>query len=374
MESGQKSRIQADFTIGADGPHSFARGVIGSALEGDPRPLYSQDVIFEADLEKYVAGRKGALLYNATPSGVLTFQPLNGVTRWRCQIFKPDASLLSNEETIARIREAVGSDDEIPISITSTGIWQPTPGCVDRIVKGRIFLAGDSAHVSVPTGGMGNNIGFAGIRNLAWKLAFVIQGHSSRDILGTYQTEHRPVALQRVATGVQTTDYMAKIFFAYYGGQDPSEGVRETHQYADYDGVLLGFELKSPLVAENDTPPPAVENETRDFVPAIRSGRRAPHVWIDRAAGTSVLDWFGLEYVLLVGAGADSSRWRQAVAGVRESTGFPVCVHEMPIDGVAPYGADELVLVRPDGIIADHWRDSDPETRLNDRLPIKVRA
>ena len=374
LQTGEETTVRADFTIGADGPHSFTRKVIGSVLQSAPRPYYSQDVIFQADLSKQVEGRKGGLLYNATPSGPLTFQPLNGVTRWRCQIFKPDPELYSEAETIARIREAIGDDEEIPISILSTGLWQPTPGCTDHLSKGRVFLAGDAGHVSLPTGGMGNNIGFFGIRNLSWKMAFVLKGHAPIDILQTYETEHRPFTLQRIATGVQTTNGMTKIFEAFYAGEDVSEGVRETLQYADHDGVLLGFELKSALIAENAEPPPAVANPVKDFVPAVRAGRRAPHVWIDEANGASVLDWFGLEYVLLAGASVDTGRWRDAVDALANGAGFPIRLRQMPAGGVAPYAPDGLALVRPDGIIADCWRDADAaegeaESRLKATLP-----
>ena len=82
--------------------------------------------------------------------------------------------------------------------------------------------------MTVPTGGMGNNVGFAGIRNLAWKMAYVLKGYSPAQILETYHQEHRPLALDRIAVGVQTTQYMGVMFSAYYKGEDVSEGVALT--------------------------------------------------------------------------------------------------------------------------------------------------
>ena len=374
LESGTEETVRAAYTLGTDGPHSFVRDAIGSVLDASPLPTFAQDVIFEADLSEYVRDRKGALLYNATPSGMLVFQPLNGITRWRCQITKQDAELFSEAETIDRIRQAVGAGDEVPISITSTGMWRPTPGCVDHLSRGRVFLAGDAAHISVPTGGMGNNIGFAGIRNLAWKLAYVLKGIAPSEILDTYHIEHRPCALQRVATGVHTTQCMVRIFQAFYGGQDTSQAVHDTRLYADYDGVLLGFELESALIAENSEPPPAVENPTSDFVPAVRAGRRAPHVWVDEQQGLSVLDWFGDEYVLLAGSAVAAGRWREAVRRVADG-GFPVGWRQFPAPEAAPYDPEGLVLVRPDGIIAAFWgdadvADADVEARLRKQLPV----
>ncbi len=375
LASGERSAVRADCLLGADGPHSFVRQAIGSALEAAPLNNYSQDVIFEADLSEHVAGRKGALLYAATPRGVLVFQPLNGITRWRCQIFKADGEPLPEAETIGRIREAIDGGD-VPLRITSTGIWRPTPGCVDRLSRGRVFLAGDAAHVAVPTGGMGNNIGFAGIRNLAWKMAYVLKGLAPPWILDTYHAEHRPLALERIAAGVETTAFMRKIFAAHYAGRDPSEGVRETRQYGDYDGVLLGFELKSPLIAGNAKPPPTVANPTMDFVPAVRAGRRAPHAWISKRQRQSVLDWFGTQYVLIGGAAVAAQRWRGAVGRVADGAGFPLRWERLPMTEATPYRPGGLALIRPDGIIADCWddadiRDEDVEARLRRQLPVQ---
>lgn len=355
LEKDVEARVQAQYVLGTDGPHSFAREAIGSRMQANPRAQYSQDVIFAADLSEFVGGRKGGLLYCLTPSGVLVFQPLNGVTRWRCQIFKPDPDLLSDEETIARIREAVGDAHEVPIAITSKGMWQPTPGCVDRLHSKRVFLAGDAAHISLPTGGMGNNIGFAGIRNLAWKMAFVLKGWAAPDILDTYQVEHRPLALERIGVGVKTTECMASFIAAYYSGGDIEPGVKLTRQYGDHDGVLLGFELKSPLIAENRTPPLWAHNPTIDFVPCIRAGRRAPHIWVDEARNQSVLDWFGTQYVLVVGSHVSGARWKGAVSEI--SVDFPMELRKFEQAGHDIYDANGLALVRPDGIIADCWQD-----------------
>ena len=376
LESGEESTVHAQYTLGTDGPHSFVREAIGSTLEAAPLATFAQDVIFEADLAAYVGDRKGGLLYNATPNGMLVFQPLNGITRWRCQIPNVNNEALPEEEVISRIREAVGTDDPVPIRIVSTGMWQPTPGCVDTLSQRRVFLAGDAAHISVPTGGMGNNIGFAGIRNLAWKIAYVLKGTSPPGILETYQVEQKPIALERVATGVKTTQSMAGIFFAFYAGQDTSDAVHATRLYADYDGVLLGFELESSLVAKNAEPPPAVENPTSDFVAAVRAGRRAPHAWVDEGQGRSVLDWFGLDYVLVGGAAAQADRWRDAVRRVADDTGFPVRWEQLPSSDAAPYLPSGLALVRPDGIIADCWNDEDADAsdagaRLCRMLPLR---
>jgi hypothetical protein len=66
--------------------------------------------------------------------------------------------------------------------------------CVDHFSQGRVFLAGDSAHIHSPAGGQGMNTGLQDAYNLAWKLAFVLQGKSSAKLLNTYNEERLPFA------------------------------------------------------------------------------------------------------------------------------------------------------------------------------------
>ncbi len=374
--TGERQSVSAQYVIGADGPGSDSRDAIGTHLEADPRPMHLQDVIFHADLDAYVGERKGSLLYTTTPLGVVIFQPLDGRRRWRCQVVVGDEHLISEETVGTRIRAALGTEDDVELEIVSMRMWQPTPGCVTKFSHGRIFLAGDAAHVSVPTGGMGNNVGFAGARNLAWKLAYVVRGLAPASILDTYEVEHRPIALERIAYGVSTTDHMAEMMGGHMRGEDIDDHIAATHQYADYDHVLLGFEMSSGLIAAEADSPPHFDDPRAEFVPLVRSGRRAPHVWVDANAGESVLDWYGSSYVLLVGSQCSRAAWEAAAAALPPG-GVPLDVRQLPADVPAgPYEADAVVLVRPDGIIAWQRRHADgpPDTsELAARLPSHAR-
>jgi len=367
--TGACASATALYTIGADGPGSGTRAVIGARLEDEPLPGYMQDVIFHADLEPHVGERKGGLLYTQPPEGVLIFQPLDGRRRWRCQVAVREEHLLSEEAILRRIRASLGTSEEIELDIRSMRMWKPTPGCATRFSEGRIFLAGDAAHVSVPTGGLGNNSGFAGIRNLAWKLAWVIRGLAKPSILDTYEIEHRPVALERIRYGVATTGHMRRMMIGHRQGNDIVEHIEATHCYADYDHVLRGFELSSSLIAANDEPAPDAEATAAGFTPLVRSGRRAPHAWLDRDESESVLDWFGSGYVLLLGPRCDAAAWEAAVADQRPA-GLPVMVRQLPgATSIKPYRQDSVVLVRPDGAIAQCGSDAGGPPDLSDFLP-----
>ena len=142
--------------------------------------------------------------------------------------------------------------------------WQLQPGRAGCIGKNRIFLAGDAAHVFIPTGGLGNNAGFVGIRNLAWKIAFVLRGAAPASLLETYDIEHQPVAERRLAAARRNAQLSGSIFRALRAGGDMQAVARNCRQYGDYDGLIDGYELTSDLCARDDAPAPVVDNPVCD--------------------------------------------------------------------------------------------------------------
>ena len=72
--------------------------------------------------------------------------------------------------------------------------WKAEADVAERFRDGRVFLAGDAAHVMPPNGGFGGNTGVQDAQNLAWKLAMVLDGEAGPDLLSTYEQERRPVA------------------------------------------------------------------------------------------------------------------------------------------------------------------------------------
>ncbi|MCY3590879.1 MAG: FAD-dependent monooxygenase [Acidobacteria bacterium] len=355
-QTGRATPISAEFAIGADGLRSSTRAAIGTTLEADFMDVFFQDVIFEADFSKHTSDRQGGLLFIAHPMGNAVFQPLDGVRRWRCQIGGFDRTRQMTAEFAEDwIRSALGADDPAPIEVRTMTEWQFQPGRAGRLGKGRIFLAGDAAHVFIPTGGLGNNTGFVGIRNLAWKIAFVLRGASPASLLETYDTEHQPVAEQRVAAGRRNAQLSGGIFRAFHDGGDTEAAARNCRQYGEYEGLIYGYELTSELCARDDEPEPEVENPVCDYVPVVRSGRRAPNLWLDGSWTRSVLDWNGLGYTAVLGARVDSKPWR-AAAGALAASGFPIRTEVLPeVEAASPYDNAEVVLMRPDGIVADHW-------------------
>ena len=142
--------------------------------------------------------------------------------------------------------------------------------------------------------------------------------------------------------------------------------------WGNYDGLILGFEHRSPLCLPENPPDPPEDDPIRDFVPTVRCGRRAPHIWLDSAHKRSTLDWFNTHYVVVLGSGAGEASWMEAVSKVAGS-GFPIRTERLPESDAAPYAQDEIVLVRPDGIVAAHWLPDAgaPSRLLNGILPLR---
>ena len=167
-----------------------------------------------------------------------------------------------------------------------------------------------------------------------------------------------PAAQKRIAHGVSITEGMRGLIFAIIAGEDVADGAHATRFYADYDNIILGHEYASDLVMAESTEPPVGDSEISDFIPCVRSGRRAPHVWLNTEKTLSVCDWFGTTHVLLAGVGVTHQPWQNAVDQFAHD--YPLVYRAMPQhDPQGIYADDELVLVRPDGVIADHWRAGD---------------
>jgi hypothetical protein len=224
--------------------------------------------------------------------------------------------------------------------------WQAMADVADRFQEGRIFLAGDAAHVMPPYGGYGGNTGIHDGENLAWKLAAVLQGRAGPELLATYDAERRPVA--RFIAEQAYTRYVGRAApYLAPGGMEPIVGDLE---------IDLGTRLCSRAILAEDPADDSVHVDPRESHGA--PGTRMPHLWLERdGERISTLDLTGDGFVLL--AGPDADAWAQAADGA-ELAVIRVGGQGGPRDpdGAFPeaYGitAAGAVLVRPDGYIA--WR------------------
>lgn len=193
-----ESQVRARYVVGADGAGSFVRGALGFELEGTPNLARFVNIHFMADLERYIAHRPGPLywIFGTRPGAMIAYDVQKNfvfMTPYFRNAERP--SDFDAERCASMVREAVG-DPELRLEVGGATTWVMSSQVARSYGKGRVYLVGDAAHRFPPTGGLGMNTGIADACNLAWKLARVIRGVSSPDLLLSYEQERRPVALR----------------------------------------------------------------------------------------------------------------------------------------------------------------------------------
>jgi hypothetical protein len=132
----------------------------------------------------------------AGPGGSLIVAPLPGNRRFRFAGFDPSDQEPDATLTPERLRESIiraaGRDFGMRDPAWLSRFGNATRQAADY-QAGRVLLAGDAAHMHLPTGGVGLNVGVQDAMNLGWKLAAVIQGRAPEELLGTYNAERHPV-------------------------------------------------------------------------------------------------------------------------------------------------------------------------------------
>jgi 2-polyprenyl-6-methoxyphenol hydroxylase-like FAD-dependent oxidoreductase len=365
-------RITARYLVGADGARSFVRRQLGLGWTGEtgvvrdffggrmyaiylraegfydavPHPPAWMNVTFNRDRRAFMAAVDGR--------GEFAFhtQLRDGENEER----------ITDREALTMFAAAVGL--ELDAVILARDVWTAGHALVaERFRHGRIFLAGDAAHLFTPAGGLGYNTAVEDAVNLGWRLATTIKGSGGPRLLEGYELERRPAA-------VRNTGY-ARAFAESLGRFMPKDGLEEDsplgeqvrreageyleqHGRAEFDipGITFGtrYDDSPQIVPDGSEPPPDSANT---YNPSACPGGRAPHLWLSE--DVSLFDTFGFEWTLLRLGQAPPSAPRLVAAARR---------HGLDLRSVALSSAEAidlyeapLVLIRPDQVVA--WRGVD---------------
>jgi 2-polyprenyl-6-methoxyphenol hydroxylase-like FAD-dependent oxidoreductase len=175
--------VQADFLIGCDGGHSSVRKALGLRLEGE---AIDEQPMLVADVEIQGLDRRSWHLWPFAKGGVIGLCPLPNTS-----LFQFTSKAKTAEAGIEAVVHRVSGHRVERVAWKS--IYQPSARMVNRYRVGRVFLAGDAAHVHPPSGGQGLNTGVQDAYNLGWKLAHVARG-GPESLLDTYEAERLPIA------------------------------------------------------------------------------------------------------------------------------------------------------------------------------------
>ncbi len=189
------TELRARYLVGCDGGRSSVRKLAGVGFPGEPSrrdTLLGEmhlDVAQEELMEVMTEVRKTHLFFGAMPLG-------DGVYRVgvpAAAVAEDRTAAPSFEEVTQQLRAIAGTDfgAHSPRWLSRFG---DGTRLADRYRVGRVFLAGDAAHVHPPMGGQGLNLGVQDAFNLGWKLAAALHGWAPRGLLDSYEAERRPVA------------------------------------------------------------------------------------------------------------------------------------------------------------------------------------
>ena len=339
-KSGERYVVHARYLLAADGANSPIRRRLGIGVSGVECIGQYLSILFRADIDAIVGPNRHGLymLHGVGGPAPTVVVPTSNDNRWLIATpWRGDARpapTLSSADLVAIVRQAAGCSD-LAVDLIDHQLVEIGAGVAERFRQGSVFLVGDAAHRTAPTGGTGMNTAIHAAHNLAWKLAAVLRGTAGDALLDTYEPERRPSGERNVLRSLGKLQGVS--------GVASDLGV----VYASH-AVIADGEPERPAVIE-PTGPACV-------------GARLPHLSIEcETAFCSTLDLVGEGLVLITGD-AGRPAWSDAVRAVSNGLGLPLGVVTVSpaSDAVARWfdavgiESEGAVLVRPDGHIA--WR------------------
>jgi 2-polyprenyl-6-methoxyphenol hydroxylase-like FAD-dependent oxidoreductase len=362
VDTGHERTLRGNYLLGADGAHSRVRELLGIPVDG--RGVFSNSITiyFEADLTPQMLGKPISVIYINNPafggffrlakdcrSGFLAVNTIGDPKT------NPDVANAARDTSEQRLVELVRIGAGVPdlaVRITGLARWRATSDVARQYQVGRVYLAGDAAHLMPPNGGFGGNTGIHDAHNLAWKLAAVLRGLAKPALLDSYEAERKPVGKFTVEQAY--TRYVTRTA-TYLGATD-------FQPLAPDFNIELGYLYHSSAIVDATDSDHQLHGDPVEN--GARAGARAPHVWLQKDGQlVSTLDLFGRGFVVLTAARDDT--WPAAVHAVAQAKpGLELECQRIGIDvheersgtfqdayGLSSEGA---VLVRPDGFVG--WR------------------
>ena len=324
---GQEQVIRVRYLIGADGGRSFVRHALNIEFPG--KTLGVRALV--ADLHLRGLDRYAWHRFNeGSMANMVSLCPLAGTDLFQMQAPIP----LEGEVDLSApglgkmVTERTGRDDIVIDSVSWASAYNMNARLAERYRIGRVFLAGDAAHIHPPTGGQGLNTSVQDSYNLGWKLASVLKG-APDSLLDSYEEERRPVAAEMLGLTTKLLDAAKR--------GDMRRG-REVQQ------LDIGY------------PESSLALETPERCGGVLAGDRAPDAPIRSAAGQPVrlFELLRGPHWTLIGYEVDSA----ATIAARPN----LHIHRVGLRGdiiddggyvrdIYGVAAGDWILVRPDGYI-----------------------
>jgi 2-polyprenyl-6-methoxyphenol hydroxylase-like FAD-dependent oxidoreductase len=360
--NGPDETIRTSYLVGCDGGSSTVRKQLGIQLQGEGNIRKLRQALFHCpELYERIPMGKGRH-YHIAEGPIFPFIILQDSKRhWTLH-----AAASSDGEMAQIFKKSLGMP--IEFEMLSVNEWTQHLLCAEHYAEGRVFIAGDAAHLVIPTGGLGMNTGVGDAIDLSWKLAATLAGWGGPQLLASYEKERRPIGLRNVKASRAAMSGRLSWRAAYHPDirKNTPEGAAiraemasrfdvEQRKVTEILGIEAGYRyVASPIVWPDPGDGPDPDN--LHYVPTTWPGARLPHVWLNDPAAPhnriALHDRLGMGYTLLrLGrTRIDTLNLERAL----RATGAPLDVFEIDDAAAREIYSFDLLLVRPDLHIA--WR------------------
>jgi 2-polyprenyl-6-methoxyphenol hydroxylase-like FAD-dependent oxidoreductase len=374
---GSTEEVRARYLVGCDGAHSSVRQGARIPFEGGryPHTFALADLEVDGELER------DATHSFIASAGVLFFFPLDRPATWRMVGIRP--MLVGARDSEEPAEPSLADLQAIADGFTGGRLRLRDPVWLTyfrlhhrhatRYRAGRVFLAGDAAHVHSPAGAQGMNTGIQDAWNLGWKLALVERGLADPALLDSYEAERRPVGrlvlrLSDRATRVVTSpSSLVRLMRTHVVSRLAPLALRSKRGRARVYRMLsqLAIDYRHSPAVEEGTPAPHRGPKAGDRLPDARIARDGQGIWLHEALATPTY------HLLLCGSPVD---WdRNQVAALQDHYGglvaihrlageaAPGVLHDVDAQAFARLGVEGAAhfLVRPDGYVGYRSGGSD---------------
>ena len=303
--------LKATYMVGCDGGRSMVRKGMGAKLVGDEVVQRVQSTCIRAPgLIEHMKAPPAWAMFTVNPRRSGNIYAIDGKEVWLIHNYLRDNE--ADFESVDRdwaIRTIMGVDANFQYEVMSKEDWFGRRLVSDKLQQGRVFVAGDAAHLWVPYAGYGMNAGLADAANLAWHLSAQIEAWVSPLALMAYEKERHPITEQVSRFAMNHAHEMSKrrreIPQQLEDSSPEGAAARASFGQDLYNlnvqqyccaGLNFGyFYDQSPVMVYDEEKAP--EYSMGGFTASTVPGCRAPHFWLEE--GRSLYDELGKAYTLL---------------------------------------------------------------------------
>jgi 3-(3-hydroxy-phenyl)propionate hydroxylase len=288
---GEEHSVRADFMVGCDGGRSSIRQSLGIAMVGDRLP---QKWLVVDTVDTHLGEKPSCRFYCDPRRPAMTIIRPGNERRWEWMLVgdESEEDMLSDDRINALLAEHTEPEQ---VDVYRKCVYSFSAVVAEQFSEGRVFLAGDAAHMTPPFAGQGLNAGIRDVRNLSWKLTQVVKGVLPLSLLATYNLERREAAKSMVDMAVGLGDQI-----------QPTDAAAAAQRDAFFAELNADPIQAAGFAAETVAPLSDVSLSDGWFIEDGSGGRMLPQPNVAGDNGPALLDeLLGTGFTALVKGGTD---------------------------------------------------------------------